>query len=77
MFAQPELNQIIKRKKEQKMDSLVAVEKEVDKALDSFDNFYQKIDNDADTVLENILTSMNELMKSNHQHLLLKTTSPI
>ena len=46
------------------MDSLVAVEKEVDKALDSFEDFYKGIDEDADKVLENLLTSMNELMKS-------------
>lgn len=45
------------------MDSLVAVEKEVDKALDSFEDFYKGIDEDADKVLENLLTSMNELMK--------------
>ena len=46
------------------MESLLAVEKEVDKALDSFDNFYQGVDDDADKVLDNVLNSMNELMKS-------------
>ena len=47
------------------MDSLIAVEKEVEKALDSFENFYQGVDDDVDKVLENLLISMNELMKSN------------
>ena len=46
------------------MESLLAVEKEVDKALDSFDSFYQGVNDDVDQVLENVLKSMNELMKS-------------
>jgi len=45
------------------MESLLAVEKEVDKALDSFDSFYQGVNDDVDQVLENVLKSMNELMK--------------
>ena len=46
------------------MDSLLAVEKEVDKAIDSFEAFYQGVDDDVDQALESLLASMNELMKA-------------
>ncbi len=49
------------------MDSLVAVEKEVDKALDSFEAFYQGVDHDVDQALENLLTSINELAKTENE----------
>lgn len=48
------------------MDSLLAVEKEVDKALDSFDAFYQGVDDDIDKVLDTVLKNMNEIMRSIH-----------
>ena len=47
------------------MDSLVSVEKEVDKAIDSFETFYQGVDDDIDRALELVLKNMNEIMKSN------------
>ena len=46
------------------MESLLAVEKEVDKALDSFDTFYEGVDDDIEKVLETVLKNMNEIMKS-------------
>lgn len=52
------------------MDSLVAVEKEVDKALDTFETFYQSVDDDVDKVLENLLISINELMKIENEQVL-------
>lgn len=52
------------------MDSLIAVEKEVDRALDSFDTFYQGVDDDIDRTLENLLESINELMKTENEQTL-------
>lgn len=46
------------------MDSLNAVEKEVDKALDTFDNFYQGVDEEIDKNIENLLFLINDLSKS-------------
>jgi hypothetical protein len=46
------------------MESLLAVEKEVDKALDSFDTFYEGVYDDIEKVLETVLKNMNEIMKS-------------
>jgi hypothetical protein len=43
------------------MDSLLAVEKEIDKALDAFDVFYNEIDNKIDKVIETISDNVNEL----------------
>lgn len=45
------------------MDSLVSVEKEVDKAIDLFETFYQG--DDIDRALELVLKNMNEIMKKN------------
>lgn len=52
------------------MDSLFVVEKEVDKAMDSLDNFYQGVDEDADKVIENVLMSINELTKIENDQVL-------
>jgi hypothetical protein len=46
------------------MDSILAVEKEVDKAIDSFETFYQGVDDDIDRALETVLKNMNEIMRS-------------
>ena len=46
------------------MESLVAVEKEVDKALDSFEAFYNGTGEDIDKIIEKVLQHMNDLMKS-------------
>jgi hypothetical protein len=46
------------------MDSLNAVEKEVDKALDTFDTFYQGVDDDIDKIIENFLFLINDMNKS-------------
>jgi hypothetical protein len=51
------------------MESLLAVEKEVDKALDSFDTFYEGVDDDIEKVLETVLKNMNEIMKSKRIYL--------
>lgn len=48
------------------MDSLNAVEKEVDKALDTFDTFYQGVDEDIDKNIENLLFLINDLSKSTY-----------
>jgi hypothetical protein len=47
------------------MDSLLAVEKEIDKALDGFDVFYNEIDNKIDLVIETLTQNVNELNKLN------------
>lgn len=46
------------------MDSLQAVEKEVDKALDLFEGFYDGIDQDINKVIEYVISTMNDLVKS-------------
>lgn len=46
------------------MESLQAVEKEVDKALDLFENFYDGIDQDINKVIDYVLSTMNDLIKS-------------
>jgi hypothetical protein len=46
------------------MDSLSAVEKEVDKALDLFSTFYEEMDVDIDHTIENAISSINDLMNS-------------
>lgn len=46
------------------MDSLVAVEKEVDRAVDLFDTFYDGIDQDINKVIDYVVSIMNDLVKS-------------
>ena len=48
------------------MDALQAVEKEIDKATESFDSFYENIDNQIDKTIDFFLNSVNELSKSNY-----------
>ena len=45
------------------MESLLAVEKEIDKALDVFEVFYNEIDNKIDQVIETIGENVKELGK--------------
>lgn len=49
------------------MDSLNAVEREVDKALDTFENFYQGVDDDIDKIIENFLFLINDLTKTENE----------
>jgi len=44
------------------MDSLLAVEREVDKANDAFDLFYSGVDQDIDKTLANLTQMMNQLV---------------
>lgn len=46
------------------MDSLVAVEKEVDKTLDLFENFYDSVDQGVNKVIDNLVSIINDLTKS-------------
>lgn len=46
------------------MESLVAVEKEVDRACDLFDSFYEGIDQDINKVIDYVVNVMNDLVKS-------------
>ena len=48
------------------MDSLLAVEREVDKANDAFDLFYSGIDQDIDKTLANLTQMMNQLVSGLH-----------
>lgn len=45
------------------MESVLAVEKELDKALDSFETFYDGIDDDLNKVIDNVTNCLNEIIK--------------
>ncbi|RNA39808.1 RMD5 -like protein [Brachionus plicatilis] len=45
------------------MDSLVAVEKEIDKALDLFENFYDGVDQDINQIIDHLVSIINDLTK--------------
>ena len=47
------------------MESLLSVEKEIDKALDGFDVFYNEIDNKIDQAIDALTSNVNELNKLN------------
>ena len=49
------------------MDSLVTVEKEVDKALELFETFYDGIDQEINKVIDHVISIMNDLTKSNFE----------
>lgn len=46
------------------MDSLQAVEKEVDKALELFANFYDSIDDDISKTIDFALSNIEDITKS-------------
>jgi prefoldin subunit 5 len=46
------------------MESLLAVEKEIDKALEVFEVFYDEIDNEIDKVMEKISLNSNDISTS-------------
>jgi hypothetical protein len=45
------------------MDALLTVEKEVDKAKEAFESFYETIDRDIDKAIEHILNLIREFSK--------------
>ena len=49
------------------MESLLAVEKEIDKALEVFEVFYDEIDNEIDKVMEKISLNSNEISTSKYK----------
>ena len=53
------------------MEALLAVEREVDKALDSFGGFYEGVDEDLDKAIELVMENISNLAKCNFNHLLL------
>ena len=57
-----------------KMDSLLAVEKEVEKAFDSFDSFYQGVDDEMDKLLDMVSKNMNDILRSKTISYILRIT---
>jgi hypothetical protein len=47
------------------MDALNAVEKEIDRASDLFNTFYEGIDQDLNNVIDYVVAIVNDLLKSN------------
>lgn len=53
-----------------KMDSLLAVEKEVEKAFDSFDSFYQGVDDEMDKLLDMVSKNMNDILRNENDQVI-------
>ena len=52
------------------MEALLAVEREVDKALDSFGGFYESLDEDIEKALELVMENISNLAKCKQRLLL-------